>query len=137
MAARVVCLFFSKWYLIKLLSTKLFPYDLYQKPGDTLAPAATLSAKTLTSHLKLDERFDESLQNSDVTDDLDNEVNMTFGQTKEAKEVENQKVASISSPTDNGEAEMEKPEKLKGEQGHVRVVAANEGRRYICNVFCH
>ena len=43
-------------------------------PGGTLAPTATLTAKMLSEQLELDEKFEESLQNSELTDDVDNEV---------------------------------------------------------------
>ena len=70
---------------------------MYSQPlGGTLAPTATLSAKTLTSALQLDEHYDESLQNSELTtadEDADNEVatiNGGSGWGKKKKDKDNQ-----------------------------------------------
>ena len=77
-----------------------------QPLGGTLAPTATLSAKTLTSALQLDEHYDESLQTSELTtadEDADHEVATINGGEKRKKDKDNKILYHGAGSRDSGD----------------------------------
>ena len=65
----------------------------FQTHGGTLTSAATMSVNMLSGHLALDECYDESLPNSEYTDEFDTEVaDINMKKNKRRKNKRNQEL---------------------------------------------
>lgn len=74
--------------------------------GGTLTPSATLSAKTLTAALQLDEPYEESLENSEQTT-ADEEGETVNGKSlKKRKNLDNQMLHDSEKEADEVEVRL-------------------------------